>query len=230
MVSLKKTILKYIPIDKFFHSRSYSQDGEDMIIRSFYENVKRYKGYYVDVGAHHPYRFSNTKYFYNQGWRGINIEPSPQVSGLFRFFRRRDVNLNIGISDSPQELTYYCFNEPALNGFSKELSEARDHTHARYHLLKTIPVKTLPLSEVLDTHLPKGQKIDFLTIDAEGFDLIVLQSNDWKRYRPKFVLVEDAVDLLQLDDSEIYRFMVDAGYRLIAKTIRTMVFEDLQRA
>ncbi|WP_437920148.1 FkbM family methyltransferase [Sphingobacterium sp. LRF_L2] len=226
MSSLKKTFLKYIPIDKFLHSNSYSQDGEDMIMRGFYEHLKNYKGYYVDVGAHHPYRFSNTKYFYDRGWKGINIEPSPQVRSLFRFFRKRDINLNIGISSEPQELTYYCFNEPALNGFSKELSEYRDTTHAKYRLIRTIPVKTLPLSLVLDRHLPSGQKIDFFSIDAEGFDLIVLHSNNWEKYRPKYVLVEDVVDILKLDESEIYNYMIKLSYKLVAKTLRTLVFTD----
>ncbi|WP_206538015.1 FkbM family methyltransferase [Sphingobacterium deserti] len=218
--------MKHIPVHKFFHYCSYAQDGEDMIIRSLYEHLKGYKGYYVDVGAHHPYRFSNTKYFYSKGWRGINIEPSPKALRLFRIFRSRDISLNIGVSDSPQELTYYCFNEPALNGFSKELSEYRNSAHARYHLIKTIVVKTLPLAQILDQYLPKGQKIDFLTIDAEGFDLIVLQSNDWTLYRPAFVLVEDAVDFLQLRDSAIYQLMAKVGYSLVAKTVRTLVFQD----
>ncbi len=226
MSSIKKTILKYFPIDKFFRAQSFSQEGEDMVIRSFYENRKHYKGFYVDVGAHHPYRFSNTMYFYKKGWRGINIEPSPEAMKWFRFFRSKDVNLNIGISESPQELTYYCFNEPALNGFSKEISEQRDGLYAKYKLLKTIPVPTLPLKDVLEKYVPQGKKIDFLSIDAEGFDFIVLNSNDWERYSPTFVLVEEALGIFELDQSEIYQFMLNKNYELIAKTKRTLFFKN----
>ncbi|MFZ4263225.1 FkbM family methyltransferase [Sphingobacterium sp. HJSM2_6] len=226
MSSIKKTILKYFPIDKFFRAQSFSQEGEDMVIRSFYENRKNYKGFYVDVGAHHPYRFSNTMYFYKKGWRGINIEPSPESMKWFKFFRSRDINLNIGISESPQELTYYCFNEPALNGFSQEISEQRDGLYAKYKLLKTIPVPTLPLIEVLEKHVPKGKKIDFLSIDAEGFDFIVLKSNDWERYSPTFVLVEEALGIFELEQSEIYQYMLHKNYELIAKTKRTLFFKN----
>ncbi|WP_211321611.1 hypothetical protein [Pedobacter cryoconitis] len=74
MKALIKTLKKTFPIDKFFFHRSYSQEGEDMIYRSCFENRKHYKGFYIDVGAHHPYRFSNTVHFYQNGWRGINIE------------------------------------------------------------------------------------------------------------------------------------------------------------
>lgn len=226
LAKIKETILKYFPVNKFFHARSYSQEGEDMVIRGFYEGKKRYKGFYVDVGAHHPYRFSNTMYFYRKGWRGINIEPSPEAMKWFKFFRRKDTNLNIGISDSPQELTYYCFNEPALNGFSKEISEKRDGLKSRYHLLKTIPVPTLPLKEVFANHIGQETFIDFLSIDAEGFDLVVLKSNDWSRFRPGFVLVEEEIDFTALDASPIYQFLRDKRYKLVAKTKRTLFFKD----
>ena len=227
MPGVKSLILKYFPINNFFHANSYSQEGEDMVIRGFYEGRKNYKGFYVDVGAHHPYRFSNTNYFYKKGWRGINIEPSPEAMKWFKWFRSKDVNLNIGISESPQELRYYCFNEPALNGFSKEVSERRDGLNAKYHLLKTIPVPTLPLSDVLDKHLPPGKKIDFLSVDAEGFDLIVLKSNNWEKYRPSFVLVEEELAFLDLAESEIVQLMISKGYELRAKTIRTLFFRNL---
>ena len=226
MSSLKQFILKYFPIHKFFHSRSFSQEGEDMVIRGFYEERKNYKGFYVDVGAHHPYRFSNTMYFYKKGWRGINIEPSPEAMKWFRWFRSKDVNLNIGISESPQELTYYCFNESALNGFSKEISEKRDGLNSKYYLTNTVMVPTLPLKDVLNQYLPKGQKIDFLSVDAEGFDLFVLKSNDWQQYRPSFILVEEELSIHELDQSEVFQLMISQGYDLVAKTKRTLIFKN----
>src|SRR5579862_4112028 len=191
MFRLKKFILKHFPIDQFTHFKSYSQEGEDMVIMSFFEGKKKYKGFYVDVGAHHPYRYSNTLFFYQRGWRGINIEPTPSVMKLFNIFRRKDTNLNIGITDKKDKLTFYCFNEPALNGFSKEHSEELNRTSKLYKIIKEIEVETYPLADVLDKYLPPGQKIDFLTIDVEGFDLIVLKSNNWAKYKPSFILVED---------------------------------------
>src|SRR5690606_39242212 len=170
MSKIKKAILTYFPIHKFFHARSFSQEGEDMVLRGFYEGRKNYKGFYVDVGAHHPYRFSNTMYFYKKGWRGINIEPSPEAMKWLIWFRTKDVNLNIGISDSPLELTYYCFNVPTSNVFSLAISVKTDGLNAKYHLIKTITVPTLPLLVVLQKHLPKVIKIFFLSVAALGFD------------------------------------------------------------
>jgi FkbM family methyltransferase len=226
MFNLKKTILKYFPVDRFLQSNtSYSQEGEDMVILSFFEGMKGYKGFYVDVGAHHPYRYSNTQHFYNKGWRGINIEPTPGAIKLFNIFRKRDINLNIGVSSVEDTLTFYCFNEPALNGFSKEISEERNAASNRYHIIKEEEIVTLPLSTVLDRYLPSGQVIDFLTIDVEGLDMQVLQSNNWQKYRPTYLVVEDTINFTDLASSEVHQYLTDKGYKLVAKTLRTLFFK-----
>ena len=225
MSGLKKFILKHFPIDQFTHLNSYSQEGEDMVINSFFEGIKKYKGFYVDVGAHHPYRYSNTLFFYKHGWRGINIEPTPGATKLFNTFRRKDINLNIGISDKKEKLTFYCFNEPALNGFSKEHSEEVNNSTLPYQIIKEVEVETWPLAEVLDKYLPAGQKIDFLTIDVEGLDLMVLKSNNWAKYKPSYILVEDRIDFKNLAESGVFNFLEKQGYKLVAKTLRTLFFK-----
>lgn len=224
MKALINTLKKKFPIDQFFFRRSYSQEGEDMIYRSFFENRKRYKGFYIDVGAHHPYRFSNTLHFYQNGWRGINIEPTPGSMRLFKLLRRKDVNLNVGISKKEGYLPFYCFNEPALNSFAKEVSQ-HIAVNTKYHITSVIEVKTMPLSVVLDHYLPAGQTIDFLTIDAEGFDLEVLQSNNWSKYIPRFIMVETGMLIENLGGSEIYNFLTALNYELVAKTSRTSFFK-----
>ena len=107
--------------------KSYSQEGEDMILRRLFE--KQQTGFYVDVGAHHPKRFSNTYFFYKKGWKGINIDAMPDSMKPFNKIRPRDINIEKPVSDKKQVLTYYAFNEPALNGFSKELSDERKNAN-----------------------------------------------------------------------------------------------------
>ncbi|HIB94217.1 MAG TPA: SAM-dependent methyltransferase, partial [Candidatus Lambdaproteobacteria bacterium] len=101
----------------------FSQEGEDVILRRIFEDQKN--GFYIDIGAHHPKRFSNTYYFYDRGWEGINIDATPGSMKIFQKFRPRDINLEIAISEKEQQLTYFMFNEPALNSFSKSLSDKR---------------------------------------------------------------------------------------------------------
>ena len=199
----------------------YSQEGEDILLRRIFGDQTT--GFYVDVGAHHPKRFSNTFYFYDRGWQGINIAPLPGSMKVFQKFRPRDTNLEIAISEKEQNLSYYMFNEPALNGFSKSISEGRQNE--QYHIERTITIPAFPLSKVLDSHLPSGQKINFLSVDVEGLDLTVLASNDWTKYRPKVVLAEVLDSSLdKLENEPVYNYMATKGYNLFAKLVHTCIF------
>lgn len=95
------SILKKIVTEKLKRfSRSYSsytKEGEDRIAREFFQNLSN--GFYIDVEAYDPVPFSNTMYFYNLGWKGINIETSPDSVKKFKKSRHRDININCGISD-----------------------------------------------------------------------------------------------------------------------------------
>ncbi|HWR59941.1 MAG TPA: FkbM family methyltransferase, partial [Thermodesulfovibrionales bacterium] len=101
-----------------FRTWSYSQEGEDLILRRIFSNITN--GFYVDIGAHHPKRFSNTYLFYRQGWCGINIDAMPGSMKLFNKFRPRDINLEFAVANGNNKMTYYEFNLPALNSFSKD--------------------------------------------------------------------------------------------------------------
>ena len=223
---MKKLII-YI-LENFFPKfwflyKSYSQDGEDMVLKAFYETKKRYKGFYIDIGAHHPYRFSNTAYFYSKGWNGINIEPTPSLIPAFKRIRRKDINLNVGISNTNGKLTFFEFNEPALNSFDKELSLSREN--GKYKIIAQKEIEVRPLSEILSAHLPKNQHIDFINIDAEGLDLDILKSNDWSKYIPDFILVEGSFSADSLSDDEIYNYLKSKNYTLVARTKRTFIFQ-----
>lgn len=223
--SIKRFLLSILNYIRY--KKSYSQDGEDVALAAFYEGQKGYRGYYVDVGAHHPVRFSNTLFFYKKGWRGINIDPTPGSMRPFKLWRRRDINLEIGIGPENGALTFYCFNEPALNTFDPEVAAQRD-TGKPYRVIRKVEVAIYPLGEVLKQHLAKGMKIDFLSIDVEGLDLEVLKSNDWAHYSPRFVLVEDhEFDIEDPKKSKIYVFLKDQGYKISAVLSRTIIYQKV---
>jgi FkbM family methyltransferase len=207
-----------------FVNLAYSQDGEDMILRRLFERQK--SGFYVDVGAHHPRRFSNTCYFYRRGWSGINVDPNPDAIKAFRRDRPSDVNICVGISEFAGELLFHFFNEPALNTFDADLAAERARLRG-YRMLEAIGVPVRRLDDLLEDYLPREQRIDFLSIDVEGMDLSVLRSNDWSRFRPRILLVEaHERAVLAVENDPINRFAVATGYCLIAKTLNTLIYED----
>ncbi|MGI0480785.1 FkbM family methyltransferase [Geminocystis sp. CENA526] len=209
-----------------FHNICFSQEGEDLVLARFFERQK--DGFFVDVGAHHPQRFSNTYMFYLRGWKGINIDPLPHSMDKFNELRPNDINLELAISNNGERLVYYQFNEPALNGFSPEISKQRDGLRGEYKIIDQTEIQTYKLSEILDKYLPPNQSIDFLSIDVEGLDLEVLKSNNWEKYRPKLILVEDLsrLSLKQMQNSEVFCFLDKLDYEIYAKTVNTLFFID----
>jgi FkbM family methyltransferase len=200
---------------------SYSQEGEDRILERYFGFRKQ--GFYVDVGAHHPHRFSNTHLFYKRGWRGINIDAAPGSMEPFHRMRRRDINLEIGIGETSGLAKFFIFNEPALNTFDEEMAKA--HTQPGWHIVSAVEVKLETLGNILKEHIPVGSKIDFMTIDVEGRDLSVLKSNNWNEFRPELILVESlGSGLTELHAEDIVLFLKDVGYSVFAKTVNTFFF------
>jgi hypothetical protein len=98
-------------------SLSYSQQAEDIVIIKYFN--KKWGGCFVDIGAFHPKKYSNTHLLTKLGWTGINVEPNPDQFIFFLKKRKKDINLNIGISLKEDMLNYYSFNHPAVNTFDK---------------------------------------------------------------------------------------------------------------
>lgn len=197
----------------------YSLEAEDII----YENINNSNtGIYVDIGAHHPFRFSNTYKLYRKGWSGINIDASPGSMLLFNIFRRRDINLELGVGKHKKNCKYYSFNEPALNTFDPQIAEK--YVKQGY-LIKNqykIPIKSLEW--ILDAWLSQN-KIDLLTIDVEGLDYEVLTSNNWNKYTPKTIIIEDCnFRINKPSGSKIYLFLTEKKYKLKAITGNSTIY------
>ncbi|KKT44004.1 MAG: SAM-dependent methyltransferase [Microgenomates group bacterium GW2011_GWC1_44_37] len=247
-----KEKLTISPLYDWFGKRSYAQSGEDLIAcgelggdRS--QKRRGGKGFYVDVGAYHPKLFSNTYLFYKKGWRGICVDPNPQMEELYRKARPRDVFVNMGVggvkenkNSRNQELKtikgesqrtkeegrvmeYFMFEDGAANTFSPE--QAIINQKVGRKLLGKQMVPLVPLKKILDKYLPRGQKIDLLSVDVEGMDLEVLKSNDWKKYRPRLVICEDLeFDLREWKKSKVVECLDSLGYMLKAITPYSLIF------
>ena len=205
--------------------RSYSLDGEDMLLISLYEEQPNYKGFYVDIGAHDPIRFSNTQYFYEKGWRGINIDATPGSMKRFNIFRPEDINLECAVSDKNEELIYYCFEESALNSFNALVAERRIENG--WELKEKIAVHSQSINSILETNLPQSQFIDFINIDVEGMELKILRLLDFQKYAPKYFLIEDLENVdINIDEikSEIVNFMKSKKYYPMLKCRRTIIY------
>ena len=204
--------------------RGYSQCGEDLIIEKL---LPKNEGFYVDIGANHPIRSSNTYLFYKKGWRGINIEPNPSMRWLFKLFRDYDINLNIGIGPKKSEIDLYVFKINTLSTFEKK--SADEYQKMGYKLKKIIKVPVFPLKDVLEKYSCE-REIDLMSIDTEGYDMEVLKSNDWKKFKPKFIILE-TTEGAKADKCErngmFDEYMAKIGYKIVSNTQLNTIYERI---
>lgn len=203
-------------ICEFYASSIYSQDGEEMYLKEKYHN--KTNGIYVDVGANHPFMFSNTYWAYLKGWKGINIEPDICNYELLKNIKKKDININCGISDNESVLHYYEFQEDALNTFCENEVNNKDEVIN----IRNVPVKRL--DSIFDQYEIK--EINFIDIDVEGMEMNVLKSIDWDKVSIECILIEQrGLTLLGVVKSEVCKFLIGKGYAPISKFDRTVIYE-----
>lgn len=203
-----------------FGRTSFAQEGEDLILARIFKGQR--DGIYVDVGAHHPRRFSNTELLYRSGWHGVNIDAAPGSMDAFRRFRPRDINLEIGVAATGGNRDFYVFDEPALSTFDE--ARAKQLAVSPYKIVRVANVRCAPLSSILREN--RIDRFDLLTIDAEGYDFEILKTLDWDVWRPRVVLTEQlhSHDIAKMLSSELHQFQVGRGYRFFAKTFNSVFY------
>lgn len=198
---------------------AFSESGEDLILLNIFGNKikKKEKGFYIDVGAYDPHRGSNTQLLYMHGWQGINIDPKPGTKQLFDKYRPKDINLEVAVSSKEETVSYFtCGVADTLNSISRERFSELNIADS---IQEEIQVPALPLSAIIEKYVQKGQAIDFLNLDVEGFDLVVLTSNDWNKYKPGVIAVEiDGYTANDFIQSETAQYLFNLGYEFCAKT------------
>lgn len=223
MLNIKEilTILYRAYISPTKANVSYSQCGEDMVLRYLLSHVK-ISGYYVDVGCHHPKRGSNTFYFYKKkGWNGILIDLEPTKIYACKLLRWRDKCILAAVSDKPEVVTIY-----SPNNFSVLATINPQAKGDNFKEVGTITSRTL--TEILDT-LNAPENFELLNIDAEGVDLKVLKGLDFNKYRPEFICIEIwavANGLEALLCSEINQFLTQKKYRLASWAGKSMIYQS----
>jgi FkbM family methyltransferase len=215
---------------KDFSRKTYSQSGEDIILQHLFGMLNIKQPSYIDVGAHHPHKINNTAIFYDQGSRGINIEPDP---GLFQEFiksRSEDINLNIGISANTGTLPLYIMSSPSLNTFSKEEAE-RMERETNYRIVDRKEIKVDTIQHVVDQY-NNGKFPDLLSLDVEGLDEKILRSIDFAKYRPAAICVETLTFTEKGEESKIVstiKLLEENDYYLYADTYINSIFVDKEK-
>jgi len=207
----------YLKNKYFLKRKSYAMDGEDIAVDLF--NKKKNKGFYVDIGAHHPIQRNNTHLLFKKGWQGINIDVNQFSIDLFNFLRPNDLNLQVAVSDKEGDISFFYQKKfSQLNTTDKKIAE--ENFHGKFQERK---VKCQTIKNILDNSKYKNKKIDFLNIDVEGAEMKVLETLNFEIYDPSLICIEilGYRDLniekreIEIKNNKIFKFLVDRGYKKI---------------
>jgi FkbM family methyltransferase len=213
---------------KAFAKTSYGQQGEDLVLKRIIGRILKlpndYKGFYLDIGAYHPFSDSVTLLLYDQGWEGICVDMSVNSIKLFEENRPRDVLVcaAAGEADGTVE-AYFLGDEISVSNTCDAGEAARLRKIGKTLVARTVPV--LSPNTILARYAPHRHSIDFVNIDVEGFELAVLRGLDLERYRPSVVALEiHAKDVLSALASDVSSYITSKGYRCLGSTVITYFY------
>ncbi|MEY4503996.1 MAG: hypothetical protein RL154_288 [Pseudomonadota bacterium] len=172
---------------------SYAQNFEDIMLWRALKHISN--GFYIDVGANDPVIDSVTKAFYDRGWHGINIDPSPKAYERLKQQRYRDLNLNIAIGNCDTFLTFY---DVEVSGWSTlDESVALQHQNNGIEVSKrNVECKTLN-TLYIENNI---NTVHFLKVDVEGAEEFVFQGIDLSKFRPWIIVAEATLPNSQIEN------------------------------
>lgn len=189
---------------------SWSQGGEDLALLSTLNGQRG--GRYIDVGAHHPSRFSVTRHLYQLGWSGVNVDANYKLIGDFNDKRKRDVNLCVAVG-LENKYVFTIFEEPAISTLD---TDWRDKFMGENNkVAEIVEVQGRALRGILDEFIAT-ERLDLLSIDAEGSDLQVLQSLEFKTLEqsrfPQWLLLEASPPVANALETPAVKLAMEWGY------------------
>ena len=207
---------------KYLIKDSYSQFGEDIFLQKYFN---KNKGFFIDLGCHHPFRYNNTFKLYKLGWRGLNIDLNQISIDLFNLMRPKDKNLCIAISDKIKKIKYYIPNKnlisPEITADYNFTKKYKKHHGSNYETFYTESITWSFLEKKYSKIL---KKVDFLKIDIEGSDFKVLKSINLKSIKPKLIMVE-APEFEKVIRKKIINYLKLRNYSIIYDNRLNIIFK-----
>lgn len=163
--------------------QSYSQHGIDLFLLNLFKEKEN--GFFIEAGAHNGIDQNNTFLLEkNLKWNGLLIEPNPNT--FIQCVRNRSCIVE------NYALVAFDFLNTEISGdffqtsFEGSMMGGCAHVHS-----KKDKVNAIQLSKLLDKH--KVEKVDFFSVDVEGYEIEVLNGIDFARHRPSYILYENHV-------------------------------------
>ena len=187
---------------------SYTQNLEDYHLSLAFAGQT--SGTYIDVGGGHPVADNVSFWFYERGWHGIVVEPQAELAGLYARLRPRDIAVCGLVGRDNGEIDFHVVDR--LHGFSTTVEHVAQVARQFGVDYRTVRMPVVTLAQLCAQH--DVGEIDFLKIDVEGGEADVLHGGDWRRYRPKVIVIEAVTPGSGEPAWAAWEpFLLDRGYR-----------------
>jgi FkbM family methyltransferase len=208
---------------------SYSQEGEDILLSYFLWDKywdRSYAGTYLEIGAHHPFRYSNSFLFYSRGWRGVCVDPIPDTKKLWRTYRPKDIFIEAVVSSEvndrhlPREelVPFVVKHHSELSSLDAEVDISSGDYVAH--------VSKISLPRIVQDFLC-NKSVDFMSIDVEGRELEILRTNDFGQFRPSLLCVEILSTSIELlNERDVHNLLIENDYSLVSKLCNSFIYRD----
>lgn len=193
-----------------YNIKFVSQYYQDMLAFLYFKGKKN--GFFIDIGAYDGITINNTFIFEQIGWKGIAIEPQPDIFLKLQKNRTCDC-YNIALSTKSEDSVDFMkvsgsdmlsrLNLNTSNSHKKRIKSE----HSKPELIK---VKTLTFEDLMKNY-PTIKYIDFMSIDVEGSELDIIKTIDFNKYKFGLITIENP--------DKIKKYMKEKGYGVFLDNI-----------
>ena len=186
---------------------SYAQNFEDVMLWRALGQIEH--GFYIDIGAQDPVIDSVSRTFYEQGWRGVHVEPTADYAHALRTDRPDEEVLQLAIGSDGPLLSMFEIADTGLS--TADASIAARHERSGY-ATRPLVVPCLALGTLLDNY--RDRTIHWLKIDVEGMETSVLESWGASPVRPWILVIESTSPGTQIPTHDAWEtFVLEREYR-----------------
>ncbi len=206
----KDTIFSLINIAE--KRKLYSQFNEELLIRDFFKDQRN--GIFLDVGCNDYKNVSTTFYLEEKlGWKGIAVDALSEFAEGYLLHRPNTKFYNFIVTDHSGTVDpfYRLVNDNGRSSLNKNIMLEKAKKYNISTKYETVYIPTITLNELLEKN--NILKIDFLSMDIEGSELLALAGFNIEKFRPELVCIETS----RSASRKILDYFIKHNYERIGK-------------